>query len=286
VAEFAILALVLWLLVAGALELGRALAVSQVLQSTARAATRELALAELPAALTFDEALRAAGVYDPDSLAFDLDLLRSPACAASLGVDPSEAEEAYFAQLPLANRMLLPVMIRETAVVDGSTRELLRYPGALLRAASHVSPCASGLTVGVPELEDGEVRWVEPIAELAGSRFAFDPVDPTHSGVVGLRIAYPFHAVGLSNWLRDDAASQAEGREVRRPESADDAALSESNPSARPGEPLEDLGRAGPYAGRFGLGRQLVLGREVRPFRRLLRAQASARRELFAAETP
>jgi len=285
VAEFAILAFVLWLLLAGALELGRALAVSQVLQTTARTAARELALAELPAGTSFADALRAADVYDPDALAFDLDRLRSPACAASLSVDPAVAEETYFARLPLVNRMLVPVMVRERVAVDGGARELLRYPGALLRAASPTSPCASGLTVAVPEVEAGQVRWLAPVEELAGSSFGFDPGAPIRTGVAGLRIAYPFHAVSLSSWLRDDAASEAEGREVLRPESADDAALSEANPAERPGDPI-DVAEPGPYAGRFGLGRQLVLGREVRPFRRVLHAQASARRELFAADTP
>ena len=37
----------------------------------------------------------------------------------------------------------------------------------------------------------------------------------------------------------------------------------------------------GPNAGAFGLGKQFALGREVRPFRKLISAQAVFRREAF-----
>jgi len=47
-----------------------------------------------------------------------------------------------------------------------------------------------------------------------------------------------------------------------------------------PGAPVEDPGAVGPYAGTFGLGRQFALaGRTVRPFRKLISAQAIYRRE-------
>jgi hypothetical protein len=47
-----------------------------------------------------------------------------------------------------------------------------------------------------------------------------------------------------------------------------------------PGGPLDD-GAIGPYAGQFGLGRQLALaGRTLRPFRKLISAQAIYRREV------
>ena len=37
----------------------------------------------------------------------------------------------------------------------------------------------------------------------------------------------------------------------------------------------------GVYSGQFGLGRQAALGADVRPYRRLLAAQAAFRREVF-----
>jgi hypothetical protein len=44
---------------------------------------------------------------------------------------------------------------------------------------------------------------------------------------------------------------------------------------------LLDDGGVGPYAGAYGLGRQLALGgRTVRPFRKLISAQAIYRREV------
>ena len=48
-----------------------------------------------------------------------------------------------------------------------------------------------------------------------------------------------------------------------------------------PGAARSTIGAVGPYAGAFGLGRQLALaGRTVRPFRKLISAQAIYRREV------
>ena len=51
--------------------------------------------------------------------------------------------------------------------------------------------------------------------------------------------------------------------------------------NAPPGAPVGDPDAVGTYAGRFGLGKQLAFGKSVRPFRRLLSAQAIYRREVF-----
>jgi len=60
---------------------------------------------------------------------------------------------------------------------------------------------------------------------------------------------------------------------------ASDDAVIELN--AAPGAPLDSPSAVGPYAGRYGLGRQLALaGRELRPFRRVVSAQAIFRREV------
>jgi hypothetical protein len=68
------------------------------------------------------------------------------------------------------------------------------------------------------------------------------------------------------------------------------------NPADAPGEPPnpnigyvieanEPDAPVGTYAGENGLGKQYALGKEVRPYRRVIAAQAFYRRELFA-QTP
>jgi len=59
---------------------------------------------------------------------------------------------------------------------------------------------------------------------------------------------------------------------------SDDASVQENNEA--PGGIFED-GAVGPYSGPYGLGRQLAFaGRVVRPFRKLVSAQAIYRREV------
>ena len=61
---------------------------------------------------------------------------------------------------------------------------------------------------------------------------------------------------------------------------ADDGGVQQTNDA--PGGLLGDDDTVGPYAGAFGLGRQLALaGNVVRPFRKLVSAQAIFRREVF-----
>jgi hypothetical protein len=60
---------------------------------------------------------------------------------------------------------------------------------------------------------------------------------------------------------------------------ADDAGVQQNN--APPGVPVDESGATGAYAGAYGLGRQFALaGRTVRPFRKLISAQAIFRREV------
>jgi hypothetical protein len=65
---------------------------------------------------------------------------------------------------------------------------------------------------------------------------------------------------------------------IGSPNIADDSAVN-------PGAPLGDLVASdrpyGPYAGLYGLGQQAAFATPVRPFRRVVSAQAVYRREIF-----
>jgi Flp pilus assembly protein TadG len=269
--EFALVALAFYLLFAGTVELGRMLFASQILQSAARVGARELAVTPLPATATFDEALAAAEVrarvYDPAALVVDV-------------TDRSDEEvRAALDALPLLNRALSPLFQRDRTSVQG--RELLRYPGALFRAAD------GSLRVLIPRVVERTsqghetIEWLDVVEEAVPdaddpgrSPFSLVSLGPQR-GLVALRIHYPFQAAALAAFKVEPAAG--EPRNV--PLLADDAAV--TAPPAPHGAPL-DGPATGPYAGEFALGSLECLGERVRPFRRLLTHQSFFRREVFS----
>ncbi len=266
--EFALLALVFYFLVAGCVDIGRMIFTAQAVQDAARVAARELALTPLPASSTFDQALQDPGVlervFDPKLLVVDLD--------AHPSGDPLNA---YMATLPLVNQTLRPLMI-----VDHSGGNLLRYPGALLSDPS----TPSGFTVGIPSVTARGVRgvetieWVPVIEEARPGSFSLGAGLAT--GVVALRINFPFQAALLSGFQGNSAVTLMPN--IDNVIVANDAGVStDSSSPLAPGGPLPDPD-PGLYAGQYGLGRQLAFGgKEVRPYRKLLAGEAIFRREVM-----
>ena len=287
--EFAISITVLWLLVAATLDLGRAFVASQLLQTAARTSARAVALDDRAAwNAPFEEAI--AAVFDPAYLVVDAACLADRAVAAG---STSGEELDRLLDGRLLNQMLRSLMIFDRVRIDGAERELLRYPGALLQAGASADdgkPCTTRFTVGVPEVDDAQSRIVmHPVVEEV------DPGDYSldgGTGTVGLRILFPFQAAGLSDWRIVDGV----GKPVPVGES-DDYALDTTGVDGA--DLLSELDARGPngelqayaqrqngeaipvYGGSLGLGVQGVLGREVRPYRRVLQAQAFAPREVF-----
>jgi hypothetical protein len=284
--EMALVALVLFALLAVTVEFGRVLFSAQLVQDTARVAARELALTPLPAAAQFDP--------DGDAqvkAALDRVLDR---CRLVIDLAGDPDLDVVFAALPVANQMLRAAMIVDTPVVDGTPRRLLRYPGALLRAAPGACPPDVEFTVGIPRVDgraaDGTetITWVDVIEEIrpdpalpSTGPFSLAPTPESPEGqprgVVAVRINYPYQAAMLSGF-RTSAAGVAEPNADLRIK-ADDAGVVETSAPLR-GTTLAD-DRAAPYAGPFGLGTQLAFAESLRPFRRLLVGQAVFRREVF-----
>jgi hypothetical protein len=106
---------------------------------------------------------------------------------------------------------------------------------------------------------------------------------PDHSarlrGLVALRINYPYQAAMLSGFQGNPAGFADPN--LSQHIVADDGAVTELGPPPGGATTLSDDGRAAPYAGSFGLGRQLAFAQELRPFRRLISGQAMFRREVF-----
>jgi hypothetical protein len=286
--EFALIALAFYLLMAATIEIGRMILASQILQNAARVGARELALFPLPPTYSFEEALADEDVrdhiYDPAKLCFDV-------------AGKSQAQiDAEISGWPIVNRMLSPLMLREEIQVNGTARELLHYPGALVQG-----PGSGGeypYLVVVPQVTtvDGveEVEFLQvveevvprtpvtgdPIPERAPFSLAEAP-GKRERGLVALRVNYPFQAAMFSLYSDPEDLSSAV--------LADDDAVVVVNPTATAtisSASTEDPDEGGLYHGRHGLGRHYALIQEVRPYRRLLSAQSLFRRETYAPEPP
>lgn len=288
--EFAVVSLVLYMLLAAILTFGHAIFVAQGLQTTADFAAREISRTPLPADDSLETVLTSgalSGVYDDDFLVFDLDTLGT---------------QNFFSDVvptwPTVNQQLSTIMIVDSPDFDGdgtADANLIRYPGALLTDGS----TPTGFTVGIP-LVTGRtaagvetVRWVPVVEEIDtedspgdDSGVSPDPfrISSAQRGLVALRINYPFQSASMSSF-RPNAAGPFEPS-AGNPNVANDASVVELNPGDRPGAltgaPLSDGALySGAYGGQYGLGAQGALGQVVRPFRRVISAQAIYRREVF-----
>ena len=277
------MALVLYLLLAGTVELGRATFAVQAIEDCARVAARELALLPLPPAATTDDALMAGlgRVYDPDLLVIKLDEDRfstdfSEALVNDDGVLDGEQLDDLFGRFPIVNQALRPLYVFHLVDLGSGPERLLRYPGAVVNSLT--SP--TGLSVMIPLVSyaaGGEevVAWLRVVEPAAPAN---DPFPVANGGLVALRVHYPFQAAALSGY-RDvsgpldpnlDGRIQADGLV--------------DNTGATPNLAVADTGaEVGTYAGAHGLGIQLAYGERLRPFRRVQTAQAVFRREVFGS---
>ena len=295
--EFALVSLVLYLLLAAILTFGHALYVAQGLQTAADLTAREISRTPLAADAEFETVLVSGAldsIYDDDFLVFDLDTLGA---------------QNFFTDIiptwPTMNQQLATMMIVDRPDFDGdgtADANLIRYPGALL--TDPATP--SGFTVGIPLVTgrntDGieTIRWVPVVEEIDTEDSADDNTganpDPfrissSQRGLVALRINYPFQSASMSSFQPSNAGPFEPT--IGNPNAADDSGVAELNPGDRPGG-LTGAALSngetfsGTYGGEFGLGaqgalgsNQLTGGRPVRPFRRVISAQAIYRREVF-----
>ncbi len=287
--EFALISLIFVILAGAVFDYGRAFFAAQQLQRAARVAAREVALLPLPpAGITLADALACrradvdtgtppcdvlAGapvlpretVFDPDFLAIR--------CDGALDCGSDADLDAFFSTLPVVNQLLRPLMLldRTDACADPTQPPcVLRYPGAL------VSDGAGSLSVVIPIETDAGFACV-PVLEAVGGGFG-----AAGGGLVSLRLNYPFQAAALLSWNVD-----ADGNASLRGAVAETTTCT----GLAPGQAAQvTVGRipvatgsrdAGPNAGALGLGRQLAFGRVVRPFRRVISAEAAFRREVY-----
>jgi hypothetical protein len=210
----------------------------------------------------------------------------------------------YAATWPLLNRLLVPVMVRDSTYpvdeapdpVDNDPFTVVtRYPGAVVKYRDPVSGRIEE-TVLIPIISydtttgaESLISWVAPVEEIRVDHdnnittpivgpfsLDFDPllIRPSFvPGMVALRINYPAQSTTLINRTGDII-------------DADDSSIVDGNTGSN--YSLVVPAETGPadttiHSGRFGLGRQAALLRSagVRPFRKVMSVQAIYRREVF-----
>jgi hypothetical protein len=293
--EFAVIALILYLLLAATLELGRATFGVQTVQAAADLAARELS--RTPLSVTYTS-LIGTGAGDPTAALNDTLVRQRIFDERLLVIDLDNYPDGtdlgpVFATFPVVNQQLRTVMIFD----QSAGRRLLRYPGALIKPGDEsavTAPLPAGFTdtgyrVAVPMIvsrgTDGieTIHWVNVLEEITPGAFS---VTSPSGGIVGVRINYPFQAASLSAYRPSpDGPFEPNGQLLIK---ANDGGVTQDN-AIPGGGTLADLTQdpdpnrqLQPNGGRFGLGTQQARAQSLRPFRRLLTGQAIYRREIFA----
>jgi len=295
--EFAIVALFLGVLLGAMVSFGHMFCVSHTIEQAVDVAAQEIARMPLRPVATLG-----LEYYDPAQVDDGVNVVAADEKFRKhiyderhliIDRDSGEEEEKTLAELarelPLLNRLLVPAMIADPTM-GSSDKGVYRYPGTVVISDEGYA------TVVIPIVSsDGSRidRWVKPVEEMLNSTddpanldgrtngsFSVDrPGDL--AGTVQLRINYPFQAAGLINYVTTDTSGN-----VTPVTADDDQAEGASLPD---GYNLPDSfndGTPSINSGRFGLGRVAAyqtgaqsLG--VRPWRRVIIAQAIYRREVF-----
>jgi len=305
--EFALVSLVIYMLLAAILTFGQMLYSAQTVQQVADSAAREISRTPLPAVPGPQDPNYP---NDPDFLNYVLygNATNDPALAGVrqrvfddnflvLTVDQTQSGGQLtfngghlIGDFPLVTQQLLPVMIYDT--VGG--QPLLRFPGALFHSSQqgYTSPsgiASSGYVVRIPLVSTSSgastesiVSWVAPLEPVVDANGAdgfslYPPTASGQSGIVALRVNYPYQSASMSGFEPGTGPSQPGGLPLKPI-----VAGGGGGPTpAGVGGPVTSDGEFGPYAGSDGLGQQAAWGQTVRPFRRVVSAQAIYRREVF-----
>ncbi|HEX4147646.1 MAG TPA: TadE/TadG family type IV pilus assembly protein [Pirellulales bacterium] len=318
--EFALVALVMYLMLAAIIEFGRIYFGAETIQSTVDLAAREFARTPAPPDITISEGLDQLtvfqGIYDERFLVIDIQ--QAAAQAGSL--------QNYVNTLPIVNQQLFPLMIYSQADQyvpqngnnqQGPTRPMLHFPGALVPdpnpSTAPAGALNDGYVVRVPVItsrqstgtsggnglptgtsQDEVVEWhrvLEAINPLSDTFPLFnDSGTPVvNGGVVALRLNYPFQAASMSSYPWDPAnPSQLHVVDPYiAPGTDTEAGYSDTGVTAN--DPFNIMGGQQPvtpgysplYEGQYSLGARQAVGQTVRPFRKTISCQAVYRRELY-----
>ena len=290
--EFALVALVLYLIVGAALTFGIWIYAAGQIQQAANVGARELSQTPLPFDSTFESALDNSVVrqriYDDRWLVIDLGQLEAANPNYNFFRD-------VVPEMPLLNQQLASLYIVDSFDHDNNSGtddvRLMRYPGALLTRDEAISSpaltskpwVAQQYTVQIPIVVEraaghnggggGEsIRWVNVVEEIDTEElpdddlgenpdpFSLENTNTEMRGVVALRIHYPAQSAWLSSYQdRGPFVPNADDPNV-----ADDSAVTTINSSSQAGSLIErplvgtnHIGESiytGTYGGKYGLG--------------------------------
>ena len=262
--EFAMIALVLYLLIAGVLEFGRAIYVAQGLQSAADLLARELSRTPLSATTSLDALnLNNRDKVDPTvkSTIFDPSKLQVPIDSVDVSTWPP------------VNQLLYPLM------VVSSDFSYLEYPGLVTDGDGDYAFNVLNSDGSISTTKVIEPIYSDPSDPTKDTAFSLVPPSsspPPTQGIVALRINYPFHAAALSSYRYTNASGSVPL----------DQAIGQngiSNSAVQSPDALQAGQAGGPYSGASKLGQQAAMGVTAAPFSRTISAQAVYRREVFTS---
>ncbi len=302
--EFAIVALVVYLLLGGILTFGQLFYSGQTVQQAADVAAREISRTPLLATVNLYDVLYSnnpsdysisggsstvrTSLFNPQLLQFDM----------TAGVQQGQSVLDVIQTWPIINQMLYPAMIVQSGnqVYGGNlSDQYLCYPGAV-PCADSTKPNRTVYCVARVDsrASDGAetITWVPVIEEITPGAFS---VASPQGGLVSLRINYGYQSSSMSAF----PPSQTYPPQPNAPPwVADDneVAVNPSNYTPVGGAPAAAVGT---YSGPYGLGTQEAWAgwtqknaipppqqpqqrlQGVRPYRSLISAQAIYRREVY-----
>jgi hypothetical protein len=311
--EFALLAIVTYMILAAILTFGHLLFCSQTLQEAADVAARELAHTPLLATANLmdvfwnsnpssyssnpnDTSVRTA-FFDPNLLQFDM-TANVPAGQSILDVVKT---------WPVVNQMLYPAMIVQPVTMvlqpggnlppgPAPVHIYLWYPGAVpctdstspSRTVWCVAQVVSRTITPATWVEDQQetIEWVPVIEEMQPGTFSVVPPQqgtaPTQQGLVALRVNYGYQSATMSAYAPQPGwPPQPTPHALEADDSRVTVATTGNYTNYSPSGAFFPQSPTGTYSGPYGLGSQQAWGTLVRPFRRLLSMQAAYRREVF-----
>lgn len=285
--EFAVVAFILTFLLGAMLTLGFLFFSANVLQQAADVGAMELSRHPFDPVGSFDAAL------------LDSNLFTEAALVVPAGTDPET--------LPLINRLLYSVYIYDPDI------DMVRYPGAL------VTNSDGDMTVVIPLVGPGNRDPNTGVESISEWRRVVEEVIPSGSeegpysmdslstgtldpGMVALRINYPFQSAALVAFIHKDTDGNVispvdtvgyDGVQ-NVPITADDSSVGGETTATFPDgrtltvsgytlvDPAADLSiGATPHRGKYGFGEAQAFATTVRPYRKVVSAQAIYRREVF-----
>ncbi len=223
--------------------------------------------------------------------------------------------QAFADTLPLLNRLLVQVMVRDndmtrypgTLVQNSAGEETILIPIVEYRSTTAGNENSNAVPSSIRAAGETVCEWVAPVEEITvdhdgdGSTpdvgpYALDSGDSAvltsfQPGMVALRINYPAQSTTLINRTSQSAIGSGSSStlgnvivivgDTTLKGGATTGCYSIIDPSARISQGSGAAG-SNPHAGLYGLGELEALTRVVRPYRKVMTFQAIYRREVFS----